>query len=97
MNNTFIFVENTSSILPNVAIGKFQGSDFCFISINEVISFKNHFSTIISLFELSLRNKIFSVGKNKRSDFYEQWQQHKQLKIDAWTDIYDEEYINQFR
>ena len=40
---------------------------------------------------------ILSVGTNERSDFYEQWRKHKQVKIDAWPDIYDEGYKNQFR
>ena len=35
-----------------------------------------------------------------KSDFYELWQQHKQLKTmemsEAWLDTFDEEYIHQF-
>ena len=41
-----------------------------------------------------------SVGINE-SDFYQLWQQHKQLKTmemnEDWSDIYDEEYIQQFQ
>ena len=41
------------------------------------------------------------VGANKKSDFYEIWQQHKQLKTmemsKAWPETYDEGYINQFQ
>ena len=39
--------------------------------------------------------------QTKRSDFYELWQQHKQLKTmdmsEACPDIYDEGYIHQFQ
>ena len=53
---------------------------------------------ISNLFELNFRCRLYySVGENKNSDFYELWQQHKQLKImemsEAWPDIYDDEYI----
>ena len=38
--------------------------------------------------------RIYSVGKNKKSDFYELWQKLKQLKTmkksKAWPDIYEE-------
>ena len=48
--------------------------------------------TFTSLFELYFRF---------RSDFYEIWQQHKQLKTmemsEAWSDTYDEEYTHQFQ
>ena len=54
---------------------------------------------ISNLFELNFRCRLYySVGENKNSDFYELWQQHKQLKImemsEAWPDIYDDEYIH---
>ena len=43
-----------------------------------------------------LSNQIYSVGKNG-SDFYEQWQQNRQLKSmemrEGWPDTYDEGYI----
>ena len=39
--------------------------------------------------------------KQKKSDFYELWQQHKQLKTmetsEAWPDTLDEGYIHQFQ
>ena len=55
-----------------------------------------------SLPELYLKiQKIYSVNTNKKRDFYELWQQHKQLKTlemkDAWYDTYDEGYIHQFQ
>ena len=49
---------------------------FCFISICKFGSFKNPFATIASLSELYF---IFK-RKNEKSNFYELWQQHKQLK-----------------
>ena len=62
---------------------KFLGSDllFCFISICKLGSFKNLFATINSLSKLYFRfNRVYSVGANEKSDFYELWQQYKQLK-----------------
>ena len=45
--------------------------------------------------------KIYYVGTNEKSDFYELWQQHKQLRTiemsETWPDIYDEWYIHQFQ
>ena len=62
---------------------KFLGSDllFCFISICKLGSFKNLSATINSLSKLYFRfNRVYSVGANEKSDFYELWQQYKQLK-----------------
>ena len=37
---------------------------------------------ISNLFELNFRCRLYySVGENKNSDFYELWQEHRQLKI----------------
>ena len=75
---------------------------FCFISICKFGSFKTPFTTITSLPELyfSLKRLILLV-QIKKSDFYEIWQQHKQLVImemsDTWPDIYNKGYINQFQ
>ena len=45
--------------------------------------------------------KICSVGTNERCDFYDLWQQHKQLKTvdinEAWSDINEEEQMHQFQ
>ena len=44
---------------------------------------------------------IYSFVINERSDFYELWQQHKQLKTmdmnEDLPDTYNEEYIHQFQ
>ena len=44
---------------------------------------------------------IYSLGTNENSNFYEIWQQHKQLKImemnDTSLDNYIEGYILQFQ
>ena len=46
-------------------------------------------------------HKIFYVSSNKRKDFHELWEQHKQLKTmemnEALPAIYDEGRINQFQ
>ena len=79
----FTFVENTISNPPEVTRAKFLGSNglFCFISICKFGSFKYYFATITSLSELYLRiRRFFSLLQNEKSDFYELWQQHKQLK-----------------
>ena len=45
--------------------------------------------------------KIYSVGTNEKRDFYELWQQQKQLKAmemnEDWPNTYDEGYIHQFQ
>ena len=53
-----------------------------FISICKFGSFKNPFATITSLSELYFRIRRFILlVEVKKSDFYELWQQYKQLKI----------------
>ena len=100
----FTFVESTIGNLPKFPRAKFLGSDglFCFISICKFGSFKNPFVTITSLSELYFRLKRFILlVKRKKSDFYELWQLHKQLKTlemgEFWPDTYDEGYIHQFQ
>ena len=51
---------------------------FVFFSIYKFGSFNNPFATLTSLSELN--QKIYPLGLNEKSDFYELWQQHKQLK-----------------
>ena len=80
---------------------KFLGL-FCLGSIYKFGSFKNNFATITSLSELYLRFRIiYSVDKIEKKDFYELWQQHKQLKkmemSEVWPDTYDEEYAHQLQ
>ena len=45
--------------------------------------------------------KIYPFGTNKKSDFYELWQPHKQQKTmemsEALPDIFNEGYVNQFQ
>ena len=56
--------------------------------------------TITSLSEL-LSQKVFPFGTKEKSDFYEIWQQHKQLKImeinETWPDIFYDGYIHQIQ
>ena len=44
---------------------------------------------------------MFLFGTNEKSDFYELWQQQKQLKTmdmnEAWPDIFYEGYTHQFQ
>ena len=77
----FTFVENAISNSPKFLRTRFLGSSgiFCFISICKFGSFKNPFTTNTSLSELQIQ-KIYPFGTNKKSDFYELWQQHKQLQ-----------------
>ena len=76
----------------------FLGSNgfFCFISICKFDNFKKPFATITSLSELCFRFKRFTLLEkiektNEKIDFYELWQQHKQLKTmkisEAWPDF----------
>ena len=42
----------------------------------------------------------YSVDTNKKNEFYELWQQHKQKAVEmseAWPDIYNEGHIHQFQ
>ena len=45
--------------------------------------------------------EIYSAGLNWRSDFYNQWQLHKQLKNmeknEIWLDIYIKGYTHKFQ
>ena len=52
-------------------------------------SFKNPFALMTGLSELYLRFilKIYSVGTNEKSDFYELWQQYNLLKIMEMSDL----------
>ena len=63
---------------------------FYFISMCKFGSFKNPSTNLL----------IYPFGTNKKSDFYELWQQHKQLKTiemsEASPDTFDERYIHQF-
>ena len=82
MYKRFTFVDNTISNLPEVMRAKSVESNglFCFISICKFGSLKNPFAMITSMSELYFRIKIFPFGTNKKSDFYELWQQQKQRK-----------------
>ena len=65
------------------------------------MSFKNTIVLITSLFELYFRFRRFVLlVQMKKSDFYELWQQHQQLKTmeisEAWPDNYDEGYVHQY-
>ena len=73
----------THSNFSKVPGAKFLWSDglFCFISICKFGSFKNCFALITGLFELFFRFRRFILLiQTKKSDFYELWQHHKQLK-----------------
>ena len=65
---------------PKVPRAKFLGSDglFCFSSICK-------FGTSRTLLQQLL--KIYSVGTNEKSDFYELWQQHKLLKTMEMSEV----------
>ena len=67
------FFENTISNLPKVLRAKSLGSDGLY-AICKFASFKDPFATINSLCELYFRFR-FIAGTNKKSYFYELWQQ----------------------
>ena len=96
----FTFAENAIANLQKVPRAKHLGSDrlFCFISACKFGSFKNPFAMITSLPKLYFRfRKFILMEQTKKSDFYELWQLHKQLKIiemsKAWPDTYNEKCI----
>ena len=79
----FTLIERIISNLPEVPRAMFWLSDglFYFISICKFGSFKNPFATITSLYELYFRFRRFILlVEIKKSEFYELWQQHMQLK-----------------
>ena len=79
----FTLVEITINNSQKVPRAKFLGNDrlIYFNSICKFGNFKNTFATITSLSKLCLRfGTFFSVGTNKKMNFYKLWQQHKQLK-----------------
>ena len=83
--NRFTFVEHTISNSPRVQRARFQGKDglFCFISICKFGSLKNRLQRLLAClkFTLDLVERFGRrFGTNEKSDLYELWQQHKQLK-----------------
>ena len=78
-HSKFLFVENTINNSPKVVRATFSGHDrrYCLISISRFGSFKNPLTIISSLPKLQVRSRICIL---LRSDLYELWQQHKQLK-----------------
>ena len=105
MYSRFTFVENTTSNTLKVLRAKYLGSDgrFCFSSmLGKFGSFKNLFTTITSLSELYFRFRRFILlVKTKKSDFYELWQQHKQLKTmgmsEDWPNTFNEGSIHKLQ
>ena len=98
--NRLISVESTISNSLKVQRAKFLGSDgVCFISIHKSGSFKNP-----SLSELYFRFRRFIQLVELKGDFYELWQQQKQLKTiemsGSWPrtqgkgDIYNNSNLN---
>ena len=63
-----------------------KGWTLLFYSICKFGSFKNSFETITSLSGLYFRFRRFILLVQKKSDIYDLWQQHKQLKTngDKW-------------
>ena len=86
--------------MPKVTIVKFLGSNglFCFISICKCGGVKKPFATITSLSELYFRIRKFMLLVQTKN-FYELWQQHKQLKTmemseATWYFLWGILYIN---
>ena len=50
---------------------------------------------------ITLESEDLSFEYKQKSDLYELWQQHKQLKTiemsETWPDTFDEGYIHQFQ
>ena len=69
---------------------------FCFISIS--IYNCNNYQHVLTLLQIQ---KIYLFGTNGKTDFYDLWQQHKQLKTmemsDAWLYVFYELYIHQLQ
>ena len=56
---------------------------------------------LLACLNFTLESEDFSLWYKQKSDFYELWQQHKQLKTAAmsegWPDSFDEGYIHHFQ
>ena len=56
---------------------------------------------LLACLNFTLESEDLSFRYKQKSDFYELWQQHKQLKTmemnEAWPDIFYEGYIHQFQ
>lgn len=74
----------------------------CFVTISKFGRFKNPLQTITVLSKNNFRHKkIVLVVQAKKSDFYEQWQQHKHVEAMEmnyiWPESLDEWYIDQLK
>ena len=56
---------------------------------------------LLACLNFTLESEDLSFWYKQKSDFYEVWQQHKQLKTmemsEAWLDTFNEGYIHQFQ
>ena len=59
------------------------------------------YASLAVYLKFTLDSQHYSVDTNKKSEFYERWEQRKQLKnmemSEVWPDTYDEGYIHQFQ
>ena len=74
---------------------------FVLLTYASLAASRNLLQWLIACPNFTLDSEDLFCSCKQKSDFYELWQQHNQLKTmglsEAWPDIYDEGYIHQFK
>ena len=74
---------------------------FTLLAYTSLEASRTLFQQLLACLNFFWIQKIYSVDTNEKSDFYELWQHHKQLKTmkmsEAWPDTYNKGYIHQFQ
>ena len=74
---------------------------FFFSAYASLAGWRTLLQRLLACLNFILDSEDLFCCKNEKSDFYELWQQHKQLETmemnEAWLDIHYEEYIYQFQ
>ena len=70
---------------------------FALLAYASLVASRTLLQRLLACLNFTLESEDFSLWYKQKSDFYELWQQHKQLKTmemsEAWPDTYDERDI----
>ena len=73
---------------------------FVLLAYASVAAWRTLLQRLLACLNFTLEAEDLSFWYKQKSDFYELWQQHKQLKTmemsEAWRDTFDERYIHRF-
>ena len=74
---------------------------FVLLAYTSLTASRTLLQQLLACLNFTLESEDYPFGTNKKSDLYELWQQHKQLKTmemsETWPDIFYERYIHQFQ